>query len=82
MKFEEQKLKKVLADVFGLEIEDIDEESSIDTIAEWDSLKHLNLVLAIETEFGVELTDAESVEILSFALIKSILADHTVEWHC
>ena len=34
-------------------------DSSRDTVAAWDSLKHLHLMLALEEEFGIEFSDAE-----------------------
>ena len=46
----------------------------------WDSLKHLNLVLALEEQFGVSLTEEQSVEILSYPLIKAVLGEHGIEF--
>jgi acyl carrier protein len=40
----------------------------------------MSLVLALEEEFGVELTDDQVVEILSFKLIKIVLQEHGVEF--
>jgi acyl carrier protein len=50
----------------------------MDTVDSWDSLKHLNLVLALEEQFGVSLTEEQSFEILSYPLIKVVLAEHGV----
>ena len=44
----EDRLKQVLSDVFKIEASSIDDDSSVDTVEKWDSLRHLNLVLAIE----------------------------------
>ena len=54
-------------------VEKINEDSSPDTIAEWDSLKHMNLILALEEEFGVQFGDEEIVEMLSIELILNTL---------
>ena len=43
--------------------------------ASWDSLFHLTLVLAIEQEFSVTLTDAEVLELSSFDSAVHILAE-------
>lgn len=43
--------------------------------ASWDSLFHLTLVLAIEQEFGITLTDVEVVELNSFESALQILED-------
>lgn len=41
----------------------------------WDSLMQLNLILAIEQEFGVSLTDDEAVDMNAFAAALYILED-------
>jgi len=74
----ELRLKTVLATVFGVPAAAITDDASPDSIATWDSLRHMNLVLALEQEFGVELTDDQVVEVLSYPLIKIILAEHGV----
>jgi acyl carrier protein len=73
-----EKLKGVMARIFSVASTDISEEASPDTIENWDSLRHMNLVLALEEEFGVEFTDDQVVEILSFRLIKLVLQEHGV----
>jgi acyl carrier protein len=78
MQTNEGPLKQVLADVFGLDVSTIDETTSADTVEEWDSLKHLNLVLALEDQFNVTLTEEQTVQILSYPLIKLVLEEHEV----
>ena len=74
----EAKLKRTLSEVLGVAETDVGEETSMDTVDSWDSLKHLNLVLALEEQFGVSLTEEQSFEILSYPLIKVVLAEHGV----
>lgn len=50
---DEKKLKQVMATIFNVAADSIDSDSSMDTIATWDSLHHMNLVLALEEEFGI-----------------------------
>ncbi len=76
----ESKLKETLAGVLGIPAGTIGEDTSMDTVEEWDSLKHLNLVLALEEQFGVSLTEEQSFEILSYPLIKIVLAEHGIEF--
>ena len=80
MNSNEQILKNTLATVFAISAENINEESSMDTIIQWDSLKHLNLVLAIENAFNISLTEEQSLEILSFPLIKIVLTEHGIDF--
>jgi acyl carrier protein len=53
-------------------------ESSPDTIANWDSLQHLNLVLALEQEFNVQFTPEEIEQILSVELAAALLDEKRV----
>ena len=68
-----ERIKKVMSAVFEIPVEQITEDSSPDNIGSWDSLKHMNLVVALEEEFEVEFTDDEILEMMNYALIKSIL---------
>ena len=79
MQQQEQKLKEVLSRIFNVSLDAITEDASPDTIENWDSLRHMNLVLALEEEFDVEFTDDQVVEILSYKLIKIVLKEHGIE---
>ncbi len=81
MQANEEELRQVLADVLDLDSSAIIETASIDTIEQWDSLKHLNLVLALEERFGVTLTDEQTVQILSYPLIKIALEEQGVRFN-
>ena len=68
-----ERIKKVMFAVFEIPVEQIQDKSSADTIESWDSLKHMNMVVALEEEFEVEFTEDEILEMMNYALIKSIL---------
>ena len=69
----EQRIKNVMSAVFQIPLNQIKDNASPDTIESWDSLKHMNLVVALEEEFEIEFIDDEINEMMNFALIKSIL---------
>jgi acyl carrier protein len=56
-----EQVRSVASDIFGIPADRISAESSPETIENWDSMQHLNLVLAIEEKFGVQL-DPEDIE--------------------
>lgn len=60
---------KVISQVINVPLTQINEESSPDSIAGWDSLKHMNLVLALEEEFNVQFSEEQIVEMLNVGLI-------------
>lgn len=74
----EERIKNVMSAVFEVSVDKINDNASPDTIESWDSLKHMNLIIALEEEFDVEISESETVELLSFKLISIILNDHGV----
>lgn len=74
-------LKNTIASVLGVSPDEINDDSSMDNLHEWDSVKHLNLVLAIEEIFNVSMTEEQSLEMLSFPLIKLVLAEHGINFN-
>ncbi len=56
-----QQVRSIASDIFGVPADKITPESSPETIENWDSMQHLNLVLAIEERFGVQL-EPEDIE--------------------
>jgi len=71
----EERLRKIMADVFLLDINEIDANSSPDSIPQWDSIGHLNLVTAIEEEFGIKIDDEQIVQMLNFKLVAEIVKE-------
>ena len=69
----EVRIKQVMSDVFNIDINSINDTSSPDNIENWDSLKHMNLITALEEEFGVIFDDQEIVDSMNYALIVNIL---------
>ena len=71
----DHKLRTVMGSVLGVAPEAIDESSSPDSIESWDSLQQLNLILALEEEFGVVIPDEEAADLTSFPLIRLVLEE-------
>lgn len=53
--------------------EEVNNESSPDTIESWDSLNHMNLVFALEDAYDVKFSDEAIVKMLDVASISSEL---------
>jgi acyl carrier protein len=58
-------VQRIVADILAVPKENITPESSPSVIEAWDSLNHLNLILALEQEFAVRFTPEEISEIES-----------------
>jgi acyl carrier protein len=67
------RLVDVMAAVLGLSAAEVSDDMSFGYTKNWDSLRHMNLILALEDEFGVTFTDEEVVEMISVPLIVEIL---------
>jgi len=68
-------LKKLLARVFNLSESEITETVSMETLETWDSLQHLNLVLAVEESFGVRFSADEIPIANTFAALCDLIKD-------
>ena len=75
----EDRLKQVFANVFDIPVGNIDDNLSPDTVDEWDSLNHTNLVIALEQEFGVTFSPDEIIEMMNVELINIIIRDKTAK---
>ena len=64
------KIKQVMSAVFEIPVESIVDDASSDNIENWDSLRHLNLILALEEEFGVSIPDDEVGNLVNYKLIE------------
>ena len=71
----ESRIKNVMASVFEVDSSQINSDTSPDTLESWDSLKHMNLILALEEEFGVEFDDDDITNMINFNLILLILKE-------
>ena len=52
-------IRTMASDIFGVPADKITPASTPETIETWDSIQHLNLVLALEEKFGVQLSPEE-----------------------
>jgi len=69
----EDRLSQTVAEVLGVTPDELSEDSSPDTVSSWDSLGHLNLVIALEEEFGIRLSAGDVLAMRSVRLIRQIL---------
>jgi acyl carrier protein len=58
------KLTEIFRDVFDDEGIELGPDTTAADIAEWDSFNHINLIVAIETKFGIKFqtTEVESLK--------------------
>ncbi len=54
-----ERLNTVFREVFDDDTIEVGPETTSDDIEDWDSLEHINLVAAVEQEFGIKFTMAQ-----------------------
>lgn len=69
----DSKIRQVLSAALGLAEDRINDDTSPETVAAWDSVMHLNLVLALEEAFGTGFTPEETLEMTSVVRIRRLL---------
>ena len=66
----QERIKIIMAQLFNVEVNSITPKSSPENIERWDSLKHMQLVLAVEDEFGVTFPDDDIPNLISLEKIE------------
>jgi acyl carrier protein len=68
-----EQVKQILAAALGLKPSRIGDDASVSTIEEWDSVRQIKLIMAVEDKFGVIFDDDEISELNSLnAFVQSI----------
>jgi acyl carrier protein len=75
-----EKLRKAFSEALNLEIEDITNELSYQSIAEWDSISHMILISQIEEDFDISLETDDVIEMSSVEKAQEILAKHGIKF--
>jgi acyl carrier protein len=55
----------------------IADAASQSDLSAWDSVRHMNVVLALENEFGIEFADAELPGLTSLPVLVNAIERHT-----
>lgn len=71
----EARIKDVMSAVFEVDADSINEESSQDNIENWESIKTLDLIVALEEEFGVTIPLEEVGNMTNFKYIKLMIEE-------
>ncbi len=67
------RVRAIAADVFKVPPSEITPQSTPETVANWDSVQHLNLVLALEQEFDLQFEPEEMDGMVGIDRILAVL---------
>ena len=71
-------LAETMAQVFEVDISEIQLDCSPDTLASWDSLAHLELVSALEQELSIRFNTREMQSMDTYTKIVAVLEAHDI----
>ena len=71
-----ERLARIFQLQFGVSVPS-DGDIAADTDGAWDSLAHINLILAVEQEFGVVLSPEEAGRATSFRAMRALVESKT-----
>ena len=69
------RVKTVMASVLEVDAAAITDDASMDSLPAWDSLRQMNMVLALEEAFGVSFPDEDAANATSYKLIVLVLEE-------
>lgn len=67
------RLRTLVAGILRLPPEAVTAETAMATTDSWDSLRHMELIVAIEETFGIELDGDEIASMRSVAAVEAVL---------
>jgi acyl carrier protein len=65
-----EKINQILADTFKISTDKAETNASMNDISTWDSLTHMGLIVAIEDEFGIEMSGDDIADMITFEAIR------------
>jgi acyl carrier protein len=72
-----EKVRALAADILQVKASGLNADSSPETVDTWDSVRHLNLVLALEESFGFELSPEEMDQMKTIGQIAAMVEAKT-----
>ncbi len=73
------KLQQVLTETLGLPAAQIHDQLSMKDVESWDSLRHMQLIAAIESSYAIQLDFDEIVSMRTVGAIRQVLTTRGVE---
>lgn len=73
-----ERIRHLIAATFGLPAGEVPEDASPEALPAWDSLHHLELMMAIEMEFDVQISSEAMADLISVGAIEDYLREQGV----
>lgn len=76
MNVDKKELKDYLINFFSIDENILDYDLTFEKITQWDSLKHVKLVISLEDKFKIKINQNEIPKLISFLEIKKFLDNY------
>ena len=73
--FHEEKLRDIVATMLDLDPAAVGTTTNTDTVEQWDSVRHMNLIIALESAFEITIPDDEVANLTSYPIIKAVVEE-------
>lgn len=70
-----EKIRKILAETFGIRESELTESTEMTDIESWDSLTHMEMIANLESELEIEFTSDEIMELTNVSKIEKIVGE-------
>jgi len=67
-------LKQIVAQILDMDEADVVDDLCAKTCAEWDSARHVNIILAIEDKFDIAFEEEDFVKMNNFAALVALVS--------
>ena len=72
----EEKIRSIIAKILKVDIEDVELDTAIGDLPEWDSLHHLNIIVEIENEFSIKYAPEDLAELEDVSDLITLTKDY------
>ena len=73
--FPDYKLKAVMASMLDIDVSTVGPATSTDTVDQWDSVLHMNLIIALEEAFEISVPDDEVATLTSYPIVRAMVEE-------
>ncbi len=71
-----EEINRVLAENLQVSLEDVSKNLKMEDVDHWDSLSHMNLIVALENVLKIELSGDDIAEMTTFDSVRAIVAKY------
>lgn len=71
-------MEKLISEIFNIEVTTVNDELDFDSIPNWDSLTHMQLIIQLEETYKVQLSGDEIADMRSVGAARAALRAHGI----